>query len=71
MAGTPSKSDPRVVKDFGQPRKFLRDMRAKISKNSRKRVRAGPDSSRRRCCWPSRPVSLTGSSEQTLGNHPV
>ena len=36
MAGTPSKSDPRVVKDFGQPREFLRDMRARIGKNSRK-----------------------------------
>ena len=36
MAGTPSKSDPRLVKDYGQPRKFLRDMRAKIGKNSRK-----------------------------------
>jgi hypothetical protein len=33
MAGTPSKSDPRVVKDFGQPRKFLRDMRARAGKN--------------------------------------
>jgi hypothetical protein len=38
MAGTPSKSDHRVVKDFGQPRKFLRDMRAKAAKNSRKRA---------------------------------
>jgi hypothetical protein len=38
MAGTPSKSDSRVVKDFGQPRKFLRDMRAKAAKNSRKRA---------------------------------
>ena len=36
MAGTPSKSDSRLIKDFGQPRKFLRDMRAKAAKNSRK-----------------------------------
>ncbi len=36
MAGTPSKSDSRVVKDFGKPRKFLSDMRAKISKNSKR-----------------------------------
>lgn len=36
MAGTPSKSDPRVIKDFGQPRKFLRDARAKIGKIARK-----------------------------------
>ena len=36
MAGTPRKTSSRVVKDFGQPRKFLRDMRAKASKNSRK-----------------------------------
>ena len=36
MAGTPSKSDPRVMKDYGQPRKFLRDMRARIGKNTRK-----------------------------------
>jgi hypothetical protein len=36
MAGTPSKSTPRLIKDFGQPRKFLRDMRAKAAKNSRK-----------------------------------
>jgi len=40
MAGTPSKSDPRVVKDFGQPRKFLRDMRARAAKNSRPKGRA-------------------------------
>jgi hypothetical protein len=33
MAGTPSTTH-RVVKDFGQPRKFLRDMRAKAAKNS-------------------------------------
>jgi hypothetical protein len=39
MAGTPSKSDPRVVKDFGRPRKFLRDMRAKARKNSSKSSR--------------------------------
>ena len=38
MAGTPSKSDSRVVKDFGKPRKFLSDMRAKAAKNSRKRA---------------------------------
>ena len=37
MAGTPSKSDPRLIKDFGQPRKFLRDMRARVAKNSRKK----------------------------------
>ena len=36
MAGTPRKTSSRVVKDFGQPRKFLRDMRAKASKNSHK-----------------------------------
>jgi hypothetical protein len=36
MAGTPSKSDTRVIKDFGQPRKFLRDMRARIAKRGRK-----------------------------------
>lgn len=35
MAGTPSKSDPRVVKDYLQPRKFLRDMRARAARNSR------------------------------------
>ncbi len=35
MAGT-SSTTRRVVKDFGQPRKFLRDMRAKAAKNSRK-----------------------------------
>lgn len=29
MAGTPATTH-RVVKDFGQPRKFMRDMRAKI-----------------------------------------
>jgi len=40
MAGTPSKSDPRVVKDFGQPRKFLRDMRARISSRGRKSASA-------------------------------
>lgn len=39
MAGTPSKSDPRLVKDFGQPRKFLRDMRARAKKNSRPKGR--------------------------------
>ena len=37
MAGTPA-TKSRVVKDFGQPRKFLRDMRAKAAKNSRKRA---------------------------------
>ena len=36
MAGTPSKSDRRVVKDFGQPRKFLRDMRARIADRAKK-----------------------------------
>lgn len=35
MAGTP-KTHSRVVKDYLQPRKFLRDARAKIGKNSRK-----------------------------------
>jgi hypothetical protein len=35
MAGTPA-TRSRLVKDFGQPRKFLRDMRAKAAKNSRK-----------------------------------
>lgn len=39
MAGTPSKSDPRVVKDFGQPRKFLKDMRARAHSNSRPKGR--------------------------------
>jgi hypothetical protein len=34
MAGTPATAH-RVVKDFGQPRKFLRDMRAKASRNLR------------------------------------
>ncbi len=38
MAGTPSKSHSRVIKDFGQPRKFLRDMRAKIARNPKHRV---------------------------------
>jgi len=38
MAGTPDKSTPRLVKDYGQPKKFLRDMRARIAKRkSRKR----------------------------------
>jgi hypothetical protein len=37
MAGTPSKSTPRLVKDYGQPRKFLRDMRARAHKNSSRR----------------------------------
>jgi hypothetical protein len=36
MAGTPRTKASSVVKDFDQPRKFLRDMRAKIGKNSRK-----------------------------------
>ena len=36
MAGTPSKSDSRLVKDFGHPRKFLRDMRARIAKRGEK-----------------------------------
>ena len=36
MAGTPSKSDSRVVKDFGQPRKFLRDMCARIADRAKK-----------------------------------
>ena len=40
MAGTPSKSDPRLIKDFGQPRKFLRDMRARAAKNSRPKSRS-------------------------------
>ncbi len=40
MAGTPSKSDPRVVKDFGQPRKFLRYMRARAAKKSRPKGRS-------------------------------
>lgn len=41
MAGTPSKSDPRVIKDYGQPRKFLRDMRARIAKNAHTRRTTG------------------------------
>jgi hypothetical protein len=40
MAGTPSKSDPRVVKDYGQPRKFLRDMRARAHGNLRHKTRS-------------------------------
>ena len=36
MAGTPSKSDSRLIKDFGQPRKFLRDARAKIASRAKK-----------------------------------
>ena len=35
MAGTPA-THSRVIKDFGQPRKFLRDMRAKAARNARK-----------------------------------
>lgn len=35
MAGTPDKSTPPLVKDYLQPRKFLRDMRARAAKNSR------------------------------------
>jgi hypothetical protein len=35
MAGTPG-STARVVKDYCQPRKFLRDMRAKIGSRARK-----------------------------------
>ena len=35
MAGTPA-THSRVVKDFEQPRKFLRDMRAKIGSRARK-----------------------------------
>ena len=35
MAGTPVTTS-RVTKDYLKPRKFLRDMRAKAAKNSRK-----------------------------------
>ena len=41
MAGTPS-THSRVVKDFGQPRKFLRDMRAKISSRAKSRKARRP-----------------------------
>lgn len=37
MAGTPSKSDPRLIRDYHQPEKFLRDMRARISRNPKRR----------------------------------
>ena len=46
MAGTPSKSDPRLIKDFGQPRKFLRDMRAKIARSPKRRLAANKDAKR-------------------------
>ena len=36
MAGTPSKHTPRVIHDFDQPQKFLRDARAKISSRASK-----------------------------------
>ena len=36
MAGTPSKSDTRVIKDYKQPRKFLRDMRARIARRPKR-----------------------------------
>jgi hypothetical protein len=36
MAGTPSKSDHRLIKDYGQPKKFLRDMRARIASRGRR-----------------------------------
>jgi hypothetical protein len=39
MAGTPSRSTPRLIKDYGQPRKFLRDMRARAANNSRPKGR--------------------------------
>jgi hypothetical protein len=39
MAGHPSKSSARVVKDYLQPKKFLRDMRAKAAKYSHSRTR--------------------------------
>ena len=35
MAGTPS-TTRRVIKDYGQPQKFLRDMRAKAARNSKR-----------------------------------
>jgi hypothetical protein len=47
MAGTPSKSDPRVIKDFGQPRKFLRDMRARIARNPKRRLETAARKSKR------------------------
>ena len=46
MAGTPSKSDPRVIKDFGQPRKFLRDMRARIARGPKRRLATNKDTKR-------------------------
>ena len=41
MAGTPVTTH-RVVKDFGQPRKFLRDMRAKIGSRAKSRKARRP-----------------------------
>jgi hypothetical protein len=38
MAGTPA-AQPRVVKDYGQPKKFLKDMRARAAKNSHSQSR--------------------------------
>lgn len=38
MAGTP-KNHTRLIKDYKQPRKFLRDMRARAAKNSRPKGR--------------------------------
>jgi hypothetical protein len=34
MAGTPAIKQSSVIKDYGQSRKFLRDMRAKAARNS-------------------------------------
>jgi hypothetical protein len=42
MAGTPSKHNPSLIRDFGQPRKFLRDMRAKISSRAKSRKARRP-----------------------------
>lgn len=47
MAGTPSKSDTRVIKDYGNPEKFLRDMRARISRNPKRRLETSARRSKR------------------------
>jgi len=40
MAGTPQKSTPRLIKDYGQPRKFLHDMRARIAGRSKSKAKS-------------------------------
>jgi hypothetical protein len=37
MAGTPAIKQSSVIRDYGQPRKFLRDARAKAARYSKSR----------------------------------